>query len=267
MPYTMNGIGTRYVGKKDQYDHVNVCDRCGYEGKMSSYETRLWFVLFFIPVIPLQTKMVLNHCPSCTSHQAMPLEKWRRLKEETTLEDKQHMRANPEDPDVAIEAHRNLFFSNQMEEALRLARDMEKRFAGDVDVLMHLGSFYESKGMTAESDSCFRRALNEAPDDKICRRAVGMISIRIGDLTKAAGLLSFMMHPGPNQDVKVLYYLAGAFQQRGDHGQALQYFRVVCRDFPRLARKDKKLREAIRRSEAAVGGGETMLPRRRVLFN
>jgi tetratricopeptide (TPR) repeat protein len=263
----VNGFGTKYVGKKGVYEHVNVCEECGYEGVMQSYETRLWLVVLLIPFIPLQRKMVLDYCPHCTNHQAMSLDKWKLFKEEKLAEGKELLREHPEDPDVAIVAHHDLFFLDQMDRAMEMAGDMGRRFAQDADVQVYLGSFYESLGMEGESDRHYRNAYELNPDDEQNRRAMGIISVRKGDLARASEYLEFMMHPGPNQDVKILYYLANALQARGDHYQALQVFKVIIRDFPQLVKKEKKLRQAIKKSEQAAGTGESVLPRRGLVLN
>lgn len=267
MPYMVNGFGTKYVGKKGVFQHVNVCEKCGYEGVMQSYETRLWFTTFFIPLIPLQRTMVLDYCPHCTEHQAMSLAKWKRFKLEKLAQGQHLLREHPDDPDVAIVVHHDLFFLDELDKAKEMARDMGRKFSQDADVQFYLGSFYESLRMEKESDRHYQNSFELNPDNEQNRRAMGIISVRKGDLARASDYLEFMMRPGPNQDVKILFYLAGAFQGRGDHFQALQVFRVITRDFPQLAKKDKKLREAIKKAEQATGSGESILPRRSFVLN
>ncbi len=54
MPGSVNGIGTTYYGKKELRTRTGACERCHKEADLRSYQTRLWFIIFFIPVIPLE---------------------------------------------------------------------------------------------------------------------------------------------------------------------------------------------------------------------
>ena len=68
MPTTVNGVGTHYYGKRDVASRLGTCRNCGAHTKLESYETRLWFVILFIPVIPLKRVRLLDYCPSCQRH-------------------------------------------------------------------------------------------------------------------------------------------------------------------------------------------------------
>src|SRR6266478_589740 len=71
MPTTYNGIGTHYYGKKNITKRPGPCPHCNRAVELTSYDTRLWFVIFFIPVFPLGRKRLLAYCPACTRHYAV----------------------------------------------------------------------------------------------------------------------------------------------------------------------------------------------------
>ena len=52
MPYTMNGIGTWYWGQRNVQSRMGLCESCGRYGELKSYDTTLYIVVFFLPVIP-----------------------------------------------------------------------------------------------------------------------------------------------------------------------------------------------------------------------
>jgi hypothetical protein len=54
MPYTLNGIGTRYYGRRNASQANGTCQSCNRWVALSSYDTRECFCLLFIPVIPLR---------------------------------------------------------------------------------------------------------------------------------------------------------------------------------------------------------------------
>ena len=52
MPSIVNGCGTWYYGEKNVEEHEGTCSSCHSHVKLRSYDTRLYFVIFLIPVIP-----------------------------------------------------------------------------------------------------------------------------------------------------------------------------------------------------------------------
>ena len=56
MPSTVNGIGTWYYGKDNLVTRNDRCEFCGNYGELKSYDTTLYFVVVFIPLIPLGRK-------------------------------------------------------------------------------------------------------------------------------------------------------------------------------------------------------------------
>ncbi len=144
MPYTFNGIGTMYYGKKNLEKYESVCENCGRAGWLKAYETRLWFTLFFIPLVPMERKQVIDYCPSCSSHRAVSLEEWGLLKEQTPPppgenekenekeDEKRDAASRSNEPDTspgsgeAIDNHLNLLHRGNEEEAETMARWLEK---------------------------------------------------------------------------------------------------------------------------------------------
>ena len=82
MPTTINGIGTHYYGKRNLQTRQGTCEHCHGQGQLSSYETRLWFVVLFIPVIPLGRKQIIDQCRFCTRHRAASLGEFQRAGEQ-----------------------------------------------------------------------------------------------------------------------------------------------------------------------------------------
>ena len=62
MPTTYNGIGTHYYGKRNLEVENAQCEFCDNYGALESYETGLYFVVLFIPLIPLGRKQILDQC-------------------------------------------------------------------------------------------------------------------------------------------------------------------------------------------------------------
>ena len=62
MPTVINGIGTWYYGKRRIHSRKGTCESCGRQADLVSFDTTLFVVVVFVPVIPLQRKRILNQC-------------------------------------------------------------------------------------------------------------------------------------------------------------------------------------------------------------
>jgi len=57
--------GTRSLGQENLRVHRGTCQFCGRTVDLRDYDTSQWFMLYYIPIIPLGRKSVINHCPTC----------------------------------------------------------------------------------------------------------------------------------------------------------------------------------------------------------
>ncbi|NQT53104.1 tetratricopeptide repeat protein, partial [bacterium] len=261
MPSTINGIGTHYYGKKNLETQRGVCEHCGAAVELQTYETRLWFVVLFIPIIPLGRKQILDKCPKCSWHRALPVSEWERVREESIQKTASKASELPDDPQAAMELHATLASFRQKEQAEQIAQVLDARFGDRADVQMHLGAWHEERGDDEKADACFARALELEPDNTAARRAVGIAAMQQGDLARAHELLDFLMHEGDDQDPAVLFLLANAHQERGEHEEALRLYSVALRAAPEIA-KEKAFRQRVEASEKALARPQTVLPKK-----
>lgn len=166
------------------------------------------------------------------------------------------------DPEAAMQLHNDLVNSGQHDQAEELAREMETKFTNNAAVQYYLGALYDEEGKDAEADTCFERALKADPGNVDARRAVAVGCIQKNDLKRARDLLSFMHHPGPDQDAAALLYLAFAFQKNGNYTEAHSYYQIIARDFPQIAKNNVKFRQNVKKTEKKLGRPETILPRK-----
>src|SRR2546423_9699551 len=105
MPGTVNGIGTWYWGKTNIITRNDRCEFCGQYRQLISYDTTLYFVVVFLPVIPLGREHVIDECPACRRHRVASLKKWEQTKTQSlmkALEEWQAERANAEKARKAV---------------------------------------------------------------------------------------------------------------------------------------------------------------------
>ncbi len=99
MPATINGIGTHYYGGANRSARVDVCKSCGRSATLSSYDTREWFCVLFIPLIPLHKYRILNDCSSCRRHHRIPAREFEQKLTEVTAPFREAIRRAPRDPE------------------------------------------------------------------------------------------------------------------------------------------------------------------------
>src|SRR5262245_36941878 len=97
MPTVHNGIGTWYYGKRRIHRLKGVCGSCQRVGELVSYDTTLYFVVFFVPILPLSRKRVLEQCPHCHRHRVISLKKWEQSKSQDIARLLEKLEQNPDD--------------------------------------------------------------------------------------------------------------------------------------------------------------------------
>lgn len=68
MPMTVNGIGTMYYGRRNDSSYQGECRQCRQPATLRSYDTGHYFVVLFIPLIPLGKKRIIDECSRCQRH-------------------------------------------------------------------------------------------------------------------------------------------------------------------------------------------------------
>ena len=263
MPSTVNGIGTRYGGRKNATQYPGTCQSCHRQVTLSAYDTKLWFCVFFIPVIPLKRLRIIHHCPVCTRHYAQPLAKWeaeRQLRVSGAAED---FRKTPT-PEAAMALHDQLVSFQQREEAATFRDMASAQFADNARLHEHFGATLLDIGMGKESEPYFARAFELRPDLPNARASRARVMIREGRLDEARGLLDFMEKPGAAQlyNLGALEELSEAMIVNRRHAEVLEISRHILTEIP-AAKDFPRFRERVKASEKALGKKESMLSKQK----
>jgi len=261
MPITYNGVGTHYYGRGNPQSRPGVCPHCHRSVNLVSYDTRLWFVILFIPVIPLGRKRIIDRCPSCSRHYVIDLRKWETAKQLEISGALEKFRSNPA-PDTAIEAHRQLLAYQQPAEAAELQKAMGEKFPDNVRVQAYLGAALTHLGKFTDAEPFFARALELRPDLPEARVGVACAHIRAKRLDEARRLVDFLEKPGAGQlySLSPLEQLALAYQQAARHTEALALFGRLLEELPAIAQHGG-FRKEVKKSEAALNHRTSILPK------
>jgi tetratricopeptide (TPR) repeat protein len=262
MPTTVNGIGTHYYGRKNRQARSGVCRACGASGSLESYDTRLWFVIVYIPVIPLGRKRIIDQCPVCQRHWAADQDKWEMSKQLNVSGAMERYRAEPS-PEAALDVHGQLLVFHLNEEADRFREGVLEQYADNAVLHAGVGMQMSEMGRFSEAVPLFEKALQLRPDLPEARVGAARDRMAHGKLDEARELLSFLEEPGAGQlhDLGPLEQLAGAYQQAGLHTQTLEICEHLLTEFP-AAGEVHAFRRFVAVSEKALGRRESMLPKR-----
>ena len=259
MPVTVNGVGTGYFGKRDLETYSAVCESCHRESRLQNYGTRLWFTVFFIPVIPLGKKQIFSDCSRCRRHRVLPAADWERIKDQSLTETQAAMDAAPSDPQPAIQLLGALQAFQRRDEALELASQLQARFATDPDTQFATGACYQKYSQFAEADRAFMSALKLQPDNLSAKRAVAAGLLRKNDPATARRLAAATPPLTARHDPGFFVELGRGFLAEGSDADALEMFSAALAAAPALG-QDRAFRQSMQLAERRTGSTHTLLP-------
>jgi len=260
MPTTYNGVGTHYYGKKHRHDRTAMCQSCGRVATLLSFETRLWFVLLFIPVIPLGRKRITDQCSICSRHYVLPAKQWETARQTQTSDVMDQFRQSPSE-ESALMVHGTLLAFQQHEEAAEFRRHMLERFHHEALLPAGLALHLENNGLPDEALTLWNRAYELDPELPEARIGLARHRMFEGRLDDARSLLTFLEEPGAEQqyNMEPLFQLSSVMQQKNQHEETLEIVQVLLKAFPNLA-SDRQFRKFVSKSEKAFNRQESLLP-------
>lgn len=259
----VNGIGTTYYGKKNLQTRPGPCPHCGRNVVLKSYDTRTWFVIFLIPIIPLKRLRIIDYCSACTRHYAMEADKWETARQLEVSGAQEKYRSNPT-PEAAIEVHQNMMNYHQLEDAAAFRKTMREKYADNAKVHAYLGAVLERFAQLEEATAAYTRAYELRADLPEARIGVARGAMRSGQLTEARGLLDFLEKPGASQlySLEPLDVLAREFQKAERHEEALALFAIIQKELPHL-NEQRWFRDLIYKSEKALKRTASQVPKQK----
>ena len=260
MPTTVNGIGTHYYGKRNHTKRQGTCRACGRTAELESYDTRLYFVVIFIPIIPLGRKRIIDQCPACQRHFVADQDQYmmgRQLAMSGAL-DQFHSEPSSE---AAILTHAQMLGYHGHEEAKSFREEAMKLYPDDA--LMHavFALQLDEIGEYSLATPLYERAHQLRPDLPEARDGVALRRIVDGKLDEARQLLSHLEAPGAGQMYSLgrLQHLAESYQNAGRHEETLALCSILLRELPQAA-QHYDFRKFVRKSEQALRRPTSIMP-------
>jgi tetratricopeptide (TPR) repeat protein len=256
MPTVVNGIGTWYYGKRRIHRRKGVCSFCKSVGELESYDTTLYFVVIFVPLLPLSHKRVLEVCPRCRRHRVVSLKEWEKHKAEDVATLLEKLQQDPDNRETILAALA-LASSYQDEEMFdELAGGLATHRQDDAAIQAQLGTAYAYFARHAEAERAFRASL-AAEDSPDVRQQLALTLLKQGRPDEAALYLQHIFDNRIREQAGLIYLLIEGYQAQGMHEQSLQLMDRRDAAFPELAvlkdiKKQRKTSERYLRSGKKV---------------
>lgn len=263
MPITINGIGTHYYFKRNLVQNQGVCEHCHRSAILSDYDVGFFFVVLYIPIIPLGRQMIIGECNACNMHRVMPLRQWEQLRDEAIEAGLNRLAQAPKSADAALALLGTYSMFNQSNDAVGLATAIRNTHSDDYDTMLALGAWYESRLKETEANDCFKVAVRLDPErltSKRIRLFDEMEAKKFAEVQKLAGAL---LEHAATENQAVLFLAAKFFTQHQKFDDAYTLFRGLVEKFPEL-KKDKDFRRAAREAEQGVGLPGTLVPAKKL---
>jgi tetratricopeptide (TPR) repeat protein len=262
MPTTYNGVGTSYFRKNNLTSRQGVCKSCNRTSTLSSYDTRLCFVVLFVPVFPLGRKHIVDQCSSCGQHFQMKLDQWEEQRQLAVSGALAAYEASAT-AETGTVAYREMVRFHQRDRAETLARELENRFPQDAKLHAFLGDMALDEYDIDSARLSFQKAYDLRPEMPEARIGQATVQRLDGKLDEARSLLDFMMKPGAGQlhDLSQVELLGDALARAGRHQQGLDLYLHLLNEFPAIGQAGN-FRDKVKKLEKQVGIQSSSLPKR-----
>src|SRR5258706_10776610 len=233
MPMTHNGLGTMYYGKRRIHRIKSTCPHCNATAELESYDTTLFAVVMFLPVVPLGKKRILEDCPQCRRHRVTPLKNWESAKVSAFNDVLEKLQANPDDKEP-IQHALGLAAEYQDEVGFdKLADVLGGRGAKDSDIQAQLGQVYEYFSRWPEAEAAYARAMAIEPTDYL-RERIAVCMLKQGRPEDAAAYVAHVFEQKDANKAWLTFWLIEGFMAKGMHEQALDLMDIRDATFPEL---------------------------------
>ena len=206
-------------------------------GELASYDTTLYFVFFFMPVIPLGGKRIFEECPSCKKHHVLPLSNWKQNKERAVAEASEMLAANATDPQ-ALQKAVEVSVAFQDEAALEeAAAAVAAAPTVTAPLLLSVADAFGYFSRWSEAEQACRAALDRERSPAT-ERKLAIILLKQGNPAAAEPFLQSTWKEKDRENIGMVDLLIQGYQGQGMHSQALAVMDACEQAFPDLT-KDK----------------------------
>lgn len=231
MPTVVNGIGTWYYGKRRIHTLKGTCEFCGSQTDLVSYDTTLFFVVIFVPVIPLGQRRILQQCAVCQKHRVLSLARWEEAKERDGSDLLEKLRSDPHNRDAIMQA---IGFALAYQDE-PLFNNVVETLAGertdDAAIQGQLGDAYAYFARWPQAEQAYRNSL-AVVDNEVFREQLAWALLKQDRPDEARPYLQHVIDKRKRDSAGMVYFLVKGYQAQGRHEEALAIMDERDQAFP-----------------------------------
>jgi len=228
MPFTVNGCGTHYYGRRNESKFAGTCANCGRHAWLSSYDTRECICLLYIPLVPLRRYRISNECSLCTRHARIPLHEFNEQIELRIAPLRRDVERAPNRVETQLQLIAALLDYGMLKEAEEAARAALGHLPRETELKRVVGELISGRGDLKGAVSFLKDAASGAPRNVAARLALGRTLVGLKKWDEAAQELEEARRLDP-KNVEILDLLADAHFQKARWTEALHLTEEIFR--------------------------------------
>jgi len=214
-------FGVKTFGKDHAQSRYGNCGQCGAFGKLQSYDTSKYFHVYWVPLVPLGRKRVIDSCPSCKMHRETGVRQYRKIRRESLANALEEMKNDPDNAEKAISGIQTFVSFGELQNFEAIAPALAQRHQASGSVMRELAGAYDYIGNHEEASRYYQLAL-AAGNDPETHEDLAVFLIRRGRSEEAETHLQHIIETGNEERYGLLYFLVEGFRHEGRHEDALR---------------------------------------------
>lgn len=243
MAFTINGIGTTHVTKRNLHQHPGVCEQCGRSATLRNYVTLYAFCIIFVPIIPLRKLRINKHCNRCDRFYQRSLKEWKQevMEIDELLRDGLNGSANR---DKIIEGLIRILNAHSLQVFERYLDQIGETYKSDAEIQGLLAATLLNFGEYVRAYDYAIHAFGLEQSDNH-RELVAIVAMNTGKLDESRAGLQFILNKNVEEKYSLLHVLVECFQEQGRHENALALLDDIDKAFPQKSqsRESRRLRK------------------------
>jgi hypothetical protein len=236
MPFTLNGVGTWYYGRRNVFQRRDNCESCRAFATLTSYDAGKYFVVLYVPLIPLAKVRVVDDCAACRKHRVVSLRVWDAARKQETARTAAAQQVSPSDPMLAQAALAAAVLYQNWDAFQAAAALAEQHLADHAPTLALVGEGFMRFSRFEDAARALAGSL-EVNDDLQVREMLAFAMIRLGRPDEAIPWIEHILSGKLGDRVGIVYATIEVYQSLGKHDQAIALLDQVEAAVPEIAKQ------------------------------
>ncbi len=208
-------FGSRFTSREDLRRKTDTCPSCGQRQLMESFSGLKWLHLYFIPLIPLGRRRVIQQCRGCKKGYEMSVSKWEDLRDRSIAEARTLSGGDPHHLGKTLELLTAVETYGTDDAAEALVREIVSNFPHDAGALSRAAEYYRAHGDDASALGLAERAGRADAKNDSTRRILASLYAAKADLLSAMNQYLGIDKPLDRYDMMNILYVAQGLRKAG----------------------------------------------------